>query len=135
MRRLPKIRLLIVASTSLVLAACGESPYAPPKMSAEAVARALPAISDARLRLVDGIETPTVRERVRSDLGQIELALIRHDAQAAGFRLRLLRYVVDEYAARPGGDHADDADLVAIGLALVELAFALDLPLDLTLVQ
>jgi len=128
-----RLRLVIAVGSSLALGACGDAPTGPQRMTAEAAALALPSINDARLRLVDGLASAPVRERVRSDLEQIELALMSQNARAATFRARLLRSVLIDYASREGAPHADEADLVAIGLALNELFGALGLPFDVAL--
>lgn len=132
--RVPSLaRLAIVAAATLVLGACGDAPTAPKRLDPAAVARVLPAVTDARLRLVHGITTSAVRSRAEDDLGQIEMALVRGDARSATFRTRLLIRLLSDYASQSeAAGRPDAADVVAIGLALVEAADVLNLAVDLS---
>ena len=133
MRIAARFRGFVVLTATLVVASCGESPTGPTELSATDAARVAPSVSDARLRLTEGIVTPSFRARVKADLEQIELALNRLDGRTAAFRTRLLRDQLINYAARPGGDHEDDADVSAIGFVLAELTSTLSLSVDLLL--
>jgi len=128
------MRAMALASVLLVAAACGDAPTAPAPLDAEDVARVLPTITDARVRLTPGIVDVTVRARVREELEQIELSLVRGNPRATTFRARVLRSVIADYVQTPGAaTRADAADVTAIALALGEVAMLVGLPIDLAL--
>lgn len=127
-------RVLGVAAVAVALSGCGDLPTAPPRLDAGAAALVSPSVADARQRLAEGIVDPSMRVRVRQDLGQIELALARLDARAGAFRARLLVASLEDYASQPGAaDRADAADLGAIAVAMMYLAEALEVGVNFDL--
>lgn len=133
--RRPRVRA-VLSGLALTIAACGDLPTAPPRLSAAEVQRVLPVLADARLRIAVGIVNVAIQRRIQDDLGQIELALLRSDTRGAAFRSRLLYSVLIEYASQPGAvDRADAADVTAIAIAVAELSALLDLRQQLVVIQ
>jgi hypothetical protein len=127
MRRLAAVmtdnirRTLIVVSTALATA-CADSPTAPETpIDRVAAARLTPSVTDARIRLVNGIDNPSVRERVTHDLQELEIALANGDGRKARFHVRVIGSVVDEYRVLDAG-RQDAPDLSAIGLVLYQVS-------------
>jgi hypothetical protein len=108
---------------SAVLAtACADSPMAPEApIDRVAAARLAPSVTDARIRLVNGIENASVRERVTHDLQELEIALANGDGRKARFHVRVIGSVVDEYRVLEAA-RASAPDLTAISLVLYQVS-------------
>jgi hypothetical protein len=82
-----------------------------------AAARLTPSVTDARIRIANGIENPSVRERVVHDLQELEIALSNGDGRRARFHVRVIGSVIDEYRVLEAG-RKNAPDLTAISLVL-----------------
>lgn len=110
-------RALLVVST-FVVAACADAPMAPEvPIDRVAAARLTPSVTDARIRLANGIENPSVRERVVHDLRELEIALANGDGRIARFHVRVIGSVIDEYKVLEAAKK-NAPDLTAISLVL-----------------
>lgn len=121
-------RAFILVTAMMALAACGESVTAPPQSSIDrvAAARVVPAVTDARIRIVLGIENTVVRERVHHDLMALESALSNGDGDKARFHLRVLGTVTSDYRAQQGSTTTDGAEISAIDLMMIAVTKAID---------
>lgn len=108
-----------VGSTVIVaLAACSDAPTAPRRtIDAATIARVMPAIVDARLRIAPAIENTSVRDRVAHDLTELESAMTTGDGSNARFHARLIGSLLKDYRAQQSNG-ADGADVTAIMLML-----------------
>ena len=124
-------RALLVAGTVL-LAACGDSPLAPETpIDSVAAARLIPSVTDARVRLTNGIDNASVRERAMHDLRELEVALTSGDARKSRFHVRVVGSLLDEYRLTESGK-PDAPDLTAIGLVLYAVSQLVDAGFVLT---
>ena len=121
-------RAFILVTAMMALAACGESVTAPSQSSIDrvAAARVVPAVTDARIRIVLGIENTVVRERMHHDLMALESALSNGDGDKARFHLRVIGTVTSDYRAQQGSMTTDGAELSAIELMMIAVTKALD---------
>lgn len=111
----------------LVLGACQDSPIAPDvPIDRVAAARVTPSVTDARVRLAQGIENTVVRARVAHDLEQLELALTNGDGRKSRFHVSVLRTVLTDYRAQQGSAMSDGADVTAIVLTLFQVGQVVD---------
>ena len=123
--------VLLVAGTVL-LTACGDSPLAPEaRIDSVAAARLIPSVIDARVRLTQGIENASVRERAVHDLRELEVALTSGDARVSRFHVRVIGSLLDEYRQTASGKPVAP-DLTAIGLVLHAVSQLVDAGFVLT---
>ncbi|HEU4994440.1 MAG TPA: hypothetical protein VFT29_06450 [Gemmatimonadaceae bacterium] len=118
----------VVGSTVVVaLAACSDAPTAPPQRTIDAavVARVMPAVVDARLRITPAIENLSVRDRVAHDLLELENAMTSGDGSNARFHARLIGSLLKDYRAQQSTT-TDGADVTAIMLMLNAVASVLE---------
>jgi hypothetical protein len=103
--------------------ACVDStaPIVDPPVNATQV---LPALTDARLRLVPAIENLGVRDRIAYDLLEMEKALQKRDGQRARYHVRIAGGILLDYRAGLGGVVKDGADVGGIALAVYAVSVA-----------
>ena len=119
-------RILVVVSSSVLALSCADSPTAPEApIDAVAAARVMPSVTDARIRIANGIENPSVRERVVHDLVELETALANGDGRKSRFHVRVIGSVIEEYGALDAGKR-NAPDLVAIALMLYRVSQLVD---------
>lgn len=110
-----------------MLGACGDAPTAPTgSMDRVAVARVIPSVTDARIRIVVGIQSVAVRDRVEHDLGQLETALTNGDSQKSRFHARVIATLLREYEEQSPVGATDRADVSAITLMLRTVSQVID---------
>lgn len=120
-------RAFILITAMLALAACGESATAPQtSIDRVAAGRVVPAVTDARIRITQGIENAVVRERVLHDVTELESALLDGDGDKARFHLRVLGTVTSEYKAQQGTAATDGAEISAIELMMIAVTKAIN---------
>lgn len=117
-----------VGSTVLLaLAACSDAPTAPLQRTIDAavVARVMPAVVDARVRITPAIKNVSVRDRVAHDLLELENAMTGGDGSNARFHARLIGSLLKDYRAQQSTT-TDGADVTAIMLTLNAVAPVLE---------
>jgi hypothetical protein len=116
------IRRSLIVVSAVLATACADSPIAPETpIDRVAAARLTPSVTDARIRLVNGIENASVHERVLHDLQELEIALANGDGRKARFHVRVIGSVVDEYRVLDAGKK-NAPDLTAIALVLYQVS-------------
>ena len=116
------IRRTLIVVSSLLATACADSPIAPEApIDRVAAARVAPSVTDARIRVVKGIDNLSVRERVAHDLQELEIALANGDGRTSRFHVRVIGSVVDEYKLLDAGKK-NAPDLTAIALVLYQVS-------------
>ena len=98
-------------------AACSDSPTGLAEIRIDHP-ELLPAISDARLRLVPVIENQGVRDRVAYDLQEIETALQQGDGQKVRYHVRIAGGILIDYRNGLANVVKDGPDVGGIALAL-----------------
>ena len=125
------LRRTLVVVSSVLVASCADSPTAPEApIDAVAAARLMPSVTDARIRIANGIENPSVRERVVHDLTELETALANGDGRKSRFHVRLIASVIEKYGALDAGKR-NAPDLVAIALMLYQVSQLVDAGFDI----
>jgi hypothetical protein len=110
-------RALIVAG-GFALGACSDAATAPePPIDRVAAARVMPSVTDARVRLAQGIENAAVRDRVTHDLQELALGLTNGDGRKSRFHVRVIGSVLDDYK-KQGIGASSAPDITAISLVL-----------------
>ena len=112
-----KLQLLLVVSL-VVSAACSDAITAPPSIDPAVAARLMPAVEDARLRILPSIENAGVRERIQYDLQGIQSALTAGDAQKVRYHVHLVGVILSDYKRGLGSLIADSPEVGAIALVL-----------------
>jgi len=130
------IRSLRIAAFAVVLlgvVACGDTVAGPTDPGGTVDGTLiLPAVADARIRLVPAIENPGVRDRVAYDFAEIEKALNAHDAQKARYHVRIAGGILIDYRNGLAGIVKDGPDVGGVALALHAVAVAAGGTFDLT---
>jgi hypothetical protein len=125
----PRVRI-VVAALALFSAACSDSVApTPPSTPIDGV---MPAVTDARIRLVPAIENVGVRDRVAYDLGEIEKALQAGDVQKVRYHVRISGGILIDYRAGLAGIVKDGPDVGGVVLALHAAAVAAGGTFDIT---
>lgn len=113
-----RAELALVGTLMLAVSACHDAAVDPgPPVDRAELARVLPAVTDARLRLALGLDNTAIRERVVYDLHELEVALSNGDTNGAQFRMRLVASVLADYQAQPESA-VDRPDVTGILLAM-----------------
>lgn len=99
----------------MTLAACGDSLTAPELMDPNEVARAMPSVVDARLRLAARLIDPSTSQRMLFEIQTLESALGVNNSHQARVCVANIGDVVNSQRASGG---VDAADLTAIELML-----------------
>lgn len=116
------VRRSLMVVSAVLATACADSPIAPETpIDRVAAARLAPSVTDARVRLISGIENPSVRDRVLHDLHELEIALANGDGRKARFHVRVIGSVVDEYRVLDAGKK-NAPDLTAVALVLYQVS-------------
>ncbi len=84
----------------------------------------LPAVEDARLRLVPVIQNLGVRDRIAYDMQQMEAALQKKDGHKARYHLRVAGGILMDYRAGLAGVTTDGPDVGGIALMLHAVSVA-----------
>jgi hypothetical protein len=84
----------------------------------------LPAVTDARLRLVPAIQNAGVRDRIAYDMKEIEAALNTRDGQKVRYHVRVAGGILLDYRVGLAGVVSDGPDVGGIALTLHALAVA-----------
>jgi hypothetical protein len=100
------------------LAACGDGPTVPQSMDPDEVARVMPSVRDARLRLTTGLLDASTRQLMRSEILMLETALSANDVPNARQCVENLGDALTNYRAATGVSAQDASDLTAIELML-----------------
>jgi hypothetical protein len=111
---------LLAALAALV--ACGDSPTAPRYMDPNEVARVMPAVVDARVRLTVGVLDGSMRQRFRTDLLKLESAMAQNNVPQARISVDNIGDALTDYRGRLGALAQDAADLTAMELMLYAVA-------------
>ena len=106
----------------LSAAACGDQITSPPVANLVDGTDVLPAIMDARLRLIPAIENRGVRDRIAYDMQEIQSALVKRDGQKARYHVRIAGGILLDYRAGLAGIVNDGPDVGGIALALYAAA-------------
>lgn len=115
-------RRFVLGATLAAVAACSDATGpTPPKIDGTAV---LPAVEDARLRLVPVISNVGVRDRVAYDMLEIEKALRNGDGQKARYHLRISGGILLDYRASMVGVNQDGPDVGGIALTMHAVSVA-----------
>lgn len=105
--------------------ACGDQITGPPVANVVVEGGGLvPAVSDARLRLVPAIQNQGVRDRIAYDMLAIENALAKKDGQKVRYHVRIAGGILLDYRAGLAGVVTDGPDVGGIALALYAVAVA-----------
>jgi hypothetical protein len=118
-----RLRQLLAVAVLAINGACADAITAPPSIDAEYLKVALPAVEDARTRIVQNIDNAGVRERISYDLRKIQLALETGDAHGARYHVHLVGTILDDYK-KSGSAMSDGPEVSAIALALHTVALA-----------
>jgi hypothetical protein len=112
-----------LAFALLASAACSDSPTGPkgPELVVDA-AELMPAVQDARLRLVPVIENQGVRDRIAYDMQEIETALTQGDGQKVRYHVRIAGGILIDYRNGLANVVKDGPDVGGIALALYAVA-------------
>jgi hypothetical protein len=114
----------VALALSLVSAACSDAVTAPLPPGSFDGSAILPAITDARVRLVPAIQNVGVRDRVAYDMAEIEKALTARDAQRVRYHVRIAGGILIDYRAGLAGVVNDGPDVSGVALALYAVAIA-----------
>ena len=116
-------RGIAFAIALLGTAACGDTITGPPPSSIIVDgAEVMPAVLDARLRLVPAIENQGVRDRIAYDLQEIETALVKGDGQKVRYHVRIAGGILIDYRNGLANVVKDGPDVGGIALALYAVA-------------
>jgi hypothetical protein len=106
----------------IALAACGDSPTAPRYMDPDEVARVMPAVVDARLRLTGGLLDGSMRQRLRTNILRLESAMSQNNVPEARICVDNIGDALTDYRGRIGPLGQDASDVTAIELMLYAVA-------------
>jgi len=118
-----KARSVALAIAVLGTAACGDTITGPPKENILIDgAELMPAVLDARLRLIPVIENQGVRDRIAYDMREIETALAKGDGQNVRYHVRIAGGILIDYRNGLANVVKDGPDVGGIALALYAVA-------------
>lgn len=116
-------RLSIALLAALVtLAACGDAISPTESMDPDAVARIMPSVTDARLRLTVGLLDGSMRQRMRTDILRLESALTANNVPEARVCVDDIGDALTNYRSSTGMQAQDASDVSAIELMLFAVA-------------
>jgi hypothetical protein len=108
-------RIGMVALLAIQAAACADVTAPGRRMDRESVEQVIPAVNDARRRIVSGISDVSVRQQLTISLSNIELALRADDVESVGEGITKVQTLLGTYSPRA---FADRQEISAIQLAL-----------------
>ena len=114
---------IALAIALLFSAACSDGPTGPTNREiAIDGAELMPAVMDARLRLVPAIENQGVRDRIAYDMQEIETALTKGDGQRVRYHVKIAGGILIDYRNGLANVVKDGPDVGGIALALYAVA-------------
>lgn len=113
-------------------AACSDGPTAPRSPILSDVAELMPAVADARLRLIPVIENQGVRDRIAYDMQEIESALKVGDGQKVRYHVRIAGGILIDYRNGLANVVKDGPDVGGIALALYAVSVRTGGTFDIT---
>ena len=118
-------RFGILGLCLIVLSACSEGITAPVGgIDRAAVARVMPAVTDARLRITNGLGNVAIRQQVILDISNLEIALRSGNAERSQLLVRTVTREVTDYRAK--ASFSEGADMSAIFLMLQTVSQIVD---------
>ena len=117
-----RLRGAAVLAALVALAACGDSPTVPQYMDPNEVARVMPSVLDARLRITTGFVDGSMRQRLRTSILELESAMSQNNVPVARMSVDNIGDALTDYRGRSGALAQDASEATAVELMLYAVA-------------